>query len=81
MQDIKPIDYGVGDVIESKDKRYSSFKSRVLDITEKGIIVQFIGYEDVCEPILIRHHEAHLMTKSKAGTLLYGSKDKKHSET
>lgn len=74
-----PLNYAIGDVIESKDARYSSFKSIVLAISEKGILVQFIGYEDVCEPILIKHHEAHLMVKSKAGTILYGNKDKKYS--
>jgi hypothetical protein len=74
-----PIDYQVGDVIEPKDERYRDFKSKVLDINEKGIIVQFIGYE--ADPILIRHHEGHLMTKSKVGTVLYGSKDKKHSSS
>ena len=74
---IIPIDYQVGDVIEPKDQRYKDFKSKVLDITEKGVIVQFIGYE--ADPILIKHHEAHLLTKSKLGTVLYGSKDKKYS--
>jgi hypothetical protein len=79
MEEIKPIDYQVGDVIEPKDQRYSEFKSKVLDITEKGIIVQFIGYE--VDPILIKHSEGHLMTKSRLGTVLYGSKDKKHSSS
>ena len=79
MEEIKPIDYQVGDVIEPRDQRYSKFKSKVLDITEKGIIVQFIGYE--VDPILIRLHEGHLMTKSRLGTVLYGNKDKEHSSS
>lgn len=76
---IIPIDYQVGDVVEPLDKRFNGFKSRVLDITEKGVIVQFIGYD--VDPILIKHHEAHLLTKSKLGTVLYGNKDKKHSSS
>jgi len=77
-----PIDYQVGDVIEPKDQRYRDLKSVVLDITEKGVIVKFIGFGyDEIDPIIIRHHEAHLMTKSKAGTILYGNKDKKHSKS
>lgn len=69
-----PIDYQVGDVIEPIDPRYSYLKSKVLDITEKGIWVQFIGF--VAQPILIAHHESHTMIKCKAGTILYGDKSK-----
>jgi rRNA processing protein Gar1 len=78
MEEIKPIDYQVGDVIAPKDERYNHIKSIVTDITERGIIVSLIGHITTCN-ILIRHHEGHLMTKCKAGTILYGNKDKKHS--
>jgi len=78
MSSIPAIDYQVGDVIEPKDQRYRHFRSIVVDITEKGIIVAFLNYD--AEPIIITHNEAHLMTKSIAGTILYGNKDKKHSK-
>jgi hypothetical protein len=76
---MEPINYQVGDVIESKDQRYVNFKSKVLDITEKGIVVQFLGYD--VAPFTISHQDSHLMTKSKAGTILYGNKDKEHSKS
>ena len=76
MDDISiPIDYQVGDVIETKDKRYSYLKVKVLDITEKGIMVQYIGMDAPVSTFMIRHSDGHLMTKCKAGTILYGNKN------
>ena len=78
MEDIKPTDYKVGDLIEPKEQRYQHLKAKVVDITERGIVVQFIGSDNKG---LIPHNQANLLTKCKAGTILYGDKDKKHSSS
>jgi len=79
MEDIKPIDFEIGDVITPKSDRYNHLKSIVVDITEKGVVVVLLGRPGFDNRIFIHHSEANLMTKCKVGTILYGNKSKEHS--
>lgn len=73
--ELLPIDYQEGDIVYPKNQP-SGNRAIVLSITETGIYLQFLETEKVMpKKFRVGHHEAHLLTKDKIGTILHGRKD------
>lgn len=76
------INYQVGDVVKlGSDLGGSLWRALVVDITEKAVFIELLhsskkGHQTAIPNCLMRH-----LTKDEVGTLLYGNKEKQHSQT
>lgn len=69
------IDYQVGDIVIPKSKQDQWIKMRVLDITEKYLILTYLEWPEKGE-VYYKLHEMEQWQKDLTGTLLYGHKSK-----